>query len=1049
MAFKNCSATDYNLDYLDIYISVGKKTVYNSYKDSEGKWHGTRTEYYLDVMLDIPYFDTIKYGKAGDMTDYGFYTFYITPTFEEVRPFIVYGTKMSKTFSSRGNENFRELVSFSHETENRDYAFRTKLHCDTPKSTATISYVDEQAYSLYINGSRFIDPYSHEGINMNNYRMYYCYIQSAQWREKSTTELSYNCGNKTIYNRPLEIKVGSGGWTIPESITINQYNNQEYFYAKTTNNTIHIKTTATIGATGMGYTGLRNDILCLNYRYEIDSYGLNNTDRLQFTCDEMVSLDPEETPTKKSWTGLTSPKFEFLTNEDTYLSLGGEPSNGTWTTDTHTDNKYYIDESFYKHRYKLSDAVSLPSRIGNITCTNPQLINPYTQGSTTDAQGRIPGQEGYDPSTTTQVVNNIFKIVPNLNCESRRLLSFAHPTLANSDAWELVNCHLDDNNEVIVDGENPYIYQDFYRPKYTSEIDDGDVLAETDYRQRHFTHYRYMNCNFIYRDITEPQVEGEYVWHPYRPEIELICKPYGDIQGHTWTAKFDDVSQNYDLLMCNANADSTQDEMSSVITPKFQKLYDTGITYFAESPITEFGYLPNIVGRVKIPVSTNSNHRIQLGTLTSYYSANIQWREKVADVMFVTDLNEDDFTPDYTEGREEIDIRIEEGKIYFNESVTNPTITITTSEETLTPLSEWGHNSNFNINSATINMSFKIGDETFTNKYTISFPTSKTIINFKDYTDGDKVGIEFKYYSIDNEDIAIYFYRGNTLMVKARYDIGMQIDCGSEFQEPLLYGQDNPGDPDDVTHNPFSLYHNRFILMCINGARSVEIPEVEKRSGGNYLTDTFSHISMGALHTNSSNKGNRHLFFRDDLGEIYFYLNTYNADADGNYHINALTQGDGGWVNWLKRTYTTATDGNGNKYYKPNLSIRPRADYLASENLARYINANGSRLQVVADYGASVGGVDLEDNPNGNITDTSPYANSGGITFNGKSYYSSKHGTQTTTNLNNKTRQLTKVIDGGKHHFSIVKILGYIWKNTQGLILRNNQGKIQQGGRRQ
>ncbi|MBQ7257769.1 MAG: hypothetical protein IJS60_08765 [Abditibacteriota bacterium] len=377
------------------------------------------------------------------------------------------------------------------------------------------------------------------------------------------------------------------------------------------------------------------------YQYQVDTSNLQGiqTSRLQFQTSETHPVETvingitTTTYEPYTWTGLSSPTIRYTSRDYfLYVSVGVRQKNSlpmTWEQNTATPP--FTTFSDGSGAWRVQETGTIPTQIGGIKCLNPQIINDYEQSNRNDnyGQGDIAG------GTDDNIRNTIVKIEPSLSYTPTDLFELTdNKIIIDKNSWQGQYCTITGNTVVVTQQDykdakanntRPMIYQEFERLPYSMEnyTMEWQNKPTKEYRQRHWTKCRY---------VTNPIPHPNHTVYP----IKLICKAFGEMKhDQVWILGRDMLITNqgteyYDQLKINNHqvdyedtgkhtwaeliSSSCDEYMSTVECEKLQIWDDSldhgdegyGALYYEEKPMTEVGYLPNIVGRVEVqlPVGT-------------------------------------------------------------------------------------------------------------------------------------------------------------------------------------------------------------------------------------------------------------------------------------------------------------------------------------------------------------------------------------------------------------------------------------------------------------
>lgn len=485
-----------------------------------------------------------------------------------------------------GDEDEQEIVT--PEVRASQYAsdWNTNLKANTGKSALNISHDNISTYSIYINGELY--------ATYTNYNQAISLFTRAQWVSSTggagETRTWTGAYTSTMLSDMPDL---SGSLAVKRSDGASSGNATASFESDgglitvTSNCGLDYDTGGNECGSVIGFTLSPKKEYHTSFRYSIDGSNFNeDTSRLRFRA--------EDTNEQYQWTGLTSQTFNYNYKEFSYnasvaisqkndlgLTIVSQSSSPIWTV-----SQYNGVSGAWTHSEQTG---ILPTTIGNIKLLNPETVN-----------------NSYSQTAQFTDKNSIVKITPPLNFTPSNLFSFGRTDdhIIATDAWKGHNCTIPAGSRTFnisqwnVD-RDCYIYITRYREHLREFETEG---LPTNYRQANWQPFRYITPP-LYKD-------GQPCSFP----IELECEAYGEVTGHTWTlSDSHKITHNnkvyYDLGLCNKGEDKSS--YMTQFDPEKLDLYEEGKVYYAEKPATVFGYLPNIVGNVKIRITEPGTYELK------------------------------------------------------------------------------------------------------------------------------------------------------------------------------------------------------------------------------------------------------------------------------------------------------------------------------------------------------------------------------------------------------------------------------------------------------
>jgi len=940
---------------------------------------------------------------------------------------------------------------FNIDYDGSDY-YRNDLFHGTTSSRLTVTYDETNAYDYYFNGEY---GFSSSSPDIYNLRVETKHLQLNASVDQSITTAGYTGGDPVGNGFRGDILLPDGEYSVT-------FDSQETPMGSSSAHTYHNSMSVDFVPEAIGFSSNLNGVCfswqkptteCLYYRYVVDNPELNIIDEDDTMTPKRAKCEFTAHCENVGWKGMESPYFYFTNNAYFQINFPGREGNvSNLVCNCSQGHRDSYNSQTGGAGYKLGNDKPIPTQLGNVTLNNPEDFNDYTMLSTKDANGLEEKDERdgehFRPSTCHDCINTEMKI--NVNSFTRRygtgLLKLNEKVLCPINNWQYYNCELigsGENAYVYANSEGAYIYQDRYRNKYLDENDQNNYLAHTEYRQAHWTHFRYMSSSFT--KIVETEEEGAIVEtvEPYTPDIQLIYKPFGKGEakrnnGHTWIAKFDGITNCYDMLTCNGGGVGISDECLGFLkVENYTLLKDTddeedpecGVWYLNEQAQTHIGYLPNIVGRVKIPIPANT--KIKLGELKSVLSPDINmqnltlhWVEtaSVNDFRYYDQVKDAQGNPVYDQFRHPVYYSglvtsekqtyqgppLEYSMFYYLNSVnftlTNATVsllnpTIETPLDTVTLTNSWQttfdyhklQNFRVDLYFTEISTGYQIHCYTF-----IGSDSDQNYFRFRIKTDTGKVGVECEKakWKLGNNDYDFDEYHQLKVIEQEYYskDIPKHeliFQCGTEFKKMEYCGDHNPGWSEDQGIDSWDTYDSRFVAVAINGARCGDIPELVRVRYPKHEESIIKNLTLMGLGDYSNGDLNKPenkcpvIFPRDDLGEFQWNAKIYDPDSDGLYPIESLYAGQFTRVHYLDCS-TEVLNGE----WCQNVTTTPYVDWVLCGNPSRllksYWNGNdwsvdswrGNSIHIKGSYGAMYNGVTnklLSPRPKGYVKEHSPF----------------------------------------------------------------------------
>jgi len=971
-----------NLEGEDAFYNVAKAKI--TLADYYVYTSTTRTHYRFYPKINI-LFDTQQMG--GGYIGYfgqqsGDYGFHFGG---QIGFFDIPGTEF--TFRVKGSTTFKELLTPSINGGGAlvPSDWRTKIKA-LPKSDMAVSYNNLNSGSLYVNGT-YISPIhsprcSFNGISFVDIQSYY------------STTISGDFEPHEEGSRVWSVELTASEWAWDKHIATLTGLNGRFIHFEANGQTIKwsglCMTDTEALNTWAGWTNPFTGAMSFSYKVDADSFPPNtNTGQLLFKSDDRVYNYSTNQWEQLQWSGLTSPTVNYNSaslqiNVGAGFTVNQSSAIPPFTTGSTWSIPYY----------------PLPDHIGNVTLLNPDIVNDYSIAVE-------------DPHThqVEQIRNNICKIVPPLNGTDKMECIITPKMLVKRDDLELEECewgvYTDDPQKYDLVEEikedatisTPVLDKVFYSDEGLRELDnennryaDNYINPELTkyYRQRHFTKARYLQI-----DLTE-RVQVGTVENELQEEIPVYEYIYP--QG----IKVDLIMYEYDQPTITID-EETQEVVYN--PPNIKKKWE---------------YTLNAVD-----INTDENlYNIPLIDLTRLLPES-------------------------------------EGDIFNASSEFMPTCEV----------ENFGIEEIQEVVGNTLKEADLIYRQELPSGVDIETPNivGKIVIHLlkdKVYRLGDIKSFVAPYN---------YVYDGNNNLP---YNL-----VKDEFKESDYVGDHNPhkgGDPLGQNHQ---FHYLRYIKGIVNGKASYEIPYLSMEMMPNYEVDEYRPLILSGLYVNdeitcrSCNNtihfclsdgikcpncgenllvnietnaelfkklGDRVIYPRDDMGEIYFNIEEYTPDEDGYYPIDAIYNGKDTYIAFLREN----TDGNG-KVKQLGIKCIPRVDTLSGTELYRYINSLEGPLPVIADYGGYVYGLS-------SVRDTDIVSN-GSKYSTIQNYYNNKHigldwykaeiGTSTTirNGEQNFTLTLNPVIDGIKYVYSHIRNMFKILYDDNGKILYDKWGRILYG----
>lgn len=918
-------------------------------------------------------------------------------------------------------EGYKEICDISY--KGGDYSWRNKLYCGVPESTLNVTYDEVNQYEVYINGELALTTNQKDfnTISFNLSRIGY-----NSYSDPSVTT-NYYTGNNPVTNGI------TGDFLLPEGNYEATWESTLYFTQVSQSLQVsfepqHVSFTGNQAPT---VTITKPQQECLYYKYTVDNKELENK---SFSAMEGVS-----------WSGLSSPWFYFTNSQYFTISFSKINNGNNIQCSCSSANRTSFDAETGAATYRLGNDKAIPTQIGNVTLditehpnpdpdahppydtTKTNGVNNYNIKSTKDShnleEGDSRDETTFDENECTWEINKELKIQLRYPLTAysvgTNLLKLQEQVICPQGNWQCYNCELI-GDYIYANSEGAYIYQDLYRPKYLEEKDPNGLLNNTDYRQKHWSHFRYMESSFKKR--TEELVDNETVVteEPYTPGINLIYKAFGEYcDGHSWTATFDNITKCYDMLTCNGGGVATMDECLSTIQPEDYKLYDEsaergdegyGVTYLNEPPQTNIGYLPNVVGRVQIPIPQNT--KIVVGELKSVLSPDINvqglqlYWEHTAQSEFsyepstLSGIISSETTYPYNQG--DINNRAEfysfNTQVYtldhataslFNDThdLNHPIIIDLTND--------WRNTFDLGkMKRVRIDLYFyetanpNVPLHAF--QYFIGDTEDQNYYNFRIYenTASHKKGVELSYAKWTLDGYTYTFDEYHALKIKENLYYSKSIprhelifQTGMEFKKMARVGEHEPKPAEDESVDSFDCYESRYVSILINGARCGDMPDLLRIRNPHLMMSTTKPFKLNDYATNDTTSPSNkctNIVPRDDLGEFHWNLYPYNADGDGYYDIAMIYNGSDTRVHYL---YCDTTIRNGS--WQQIVESAPEVDNINCSKMGRLLKSywdgngtwHGSSIHVKGSFGGMYNGVTnklLSPVPHGYVKEKSP-----------------------------------------------------------------------------
>ena len=583
---------------------------------------------YYDPLLTTPHWtETRTYGIPSPYMAYDpaldeFYYTYMD--METMQMKTVYSVDKTAHWEIFGEDVWYEGAEPEVRASYFNSDWQTDLKCNTGKSFCKFVYPTDSTYYVYLNGELY--------RTLNSYDSAMAYIRSVTYTGGVYT--TGGQGDRGASGTYVWEATGTSTEFDFENLTCNikgrrhDFQSADYAEADCEVSGDSYSVYSNIGSNfdpGGNECNVSFSFSCrpfehreISYRYQVDNENLRvpNTAQLHFQAEDIIGRNPTTfQPVYAEWYGLTSPTYTFKTNSwQAGVSVNITQKNSLSMDWIHAETPSEV-WTFANGRasYVSKGEDTFPTQIGGIKCLNPQIINDYEQDATDPDR----------PWEEKKARNTIIKIEPELNYNSVELFKFQDGiTLADKDDWECVNCTK--QGDIVTVNSNDgsaYIYQDFVRDAYEMEgyagYEDSPEAPTSEYRQRHWCKARYCTAPLYKLN------ENTHTYERATVPIRLICKAYGNSQNEeenvketVWTLGYDMWNENksaYDMLMinnkCRRNLYSECDDLMVVSDCERLKVWDSskdpgeegyGWKYYLEKPITEAGYLPNIVGRIKI-----------------------------------------------------------------------------------------------------------------------------------------------------------------------------------------------------------------------------------------------------------------------------------------------------------------------------------------------------------------------------------------------------------------------------------------------------------------
>ena len=877
-------------------------------------------------------------------------------------------------------QGYKEIFDIQY--EQGDWSWRTDLFTGSTQSTLNVTYDEANAYEVYVN-NELLCTISQPQI----YNIYFTTTTTTtinSWSDSSITtpyytEMPVQPPTNYIYGYfPFPEGSYTAAWDSGKNPVM--HNTFSCQFAPSRIEFASNVTSQTGLSSGRPHITFPTQNT-LYYKYKVDNPELANA---QF-----------ETLEGNSWTGLESPYFYYMNSGDMKIQFP-QITGQNIQVSCSTENRYSFNQSTGQAEYRFGNDKTIPGAIGMVSVKtvthhhDPQSIftdwktngiNNYNVKSTKDINGKeekdTEDDVRFNPNECTNEINNILKIqlMPPISqwVYGADLFKVQEKEICNNSNWQYSDCEVITGGYVYANTDGAFVYKDFYRPRYLEEKDPNNVLHNTNYRQRHFTHLRYMKTNF--KKVVQTEVEGQTVEEEvaYTPPIELIYKGFGKYcTGHTWTAEFDTITQCYDLLTCNGTGEATVDECLSLIKSEDYKLYkehtyeddpEGEITYLYERPLLAKGYLPNIVGRIKIPIPADT--KIKLSDIDSVLSPDINlkpleltWRatENIADFNYRCD---DLITGADWQGYDHLVYSVEKEysateysryyRILTNRFTLNSaTITVHGDyiNQVITLDGNWQNTFEISkLNGFTIDMYFteiSTGYVIHASHYITgsNSPDCQDYFRFRLHTESQTIGVECEEarWVVEGNEYTLDEYERLKVMSGQYYakDIPkheITFQCGTEFKKMEYVGEHEPGPEEEGTTNSWDTYAGRYVAVAINGARCGDIPEmIRKRAPHSQTSETLNMTlkQYSTLDAQSPSNQCPVIFPRDDLGEFAFNTQTYNPDSNGYYPLATIYNGQDTRVHYLE-CWNTIVNGE----WKQCVVAIPEVDKIISSYMTR------------------------------------------------------------------------------------------------------------------
>lgn len=931
-------------------------------------------------------------------------------------------------------EGYKEIYDISY--KGSDYGWRNKLLCGVPESTLNVTYDEVNQYEYYFNGELGFTSYTNKPTTIT------CStgtVLKNSYVDNSVTQNYYSGGSPVSNTLYGDFLISNGEYSVSWTASNGNYG------------TITYSLSADFGPSEVDFeSNINGQCFTINQAYQdacYYRYVVENPELGGGSFKAMESIPPtyilgeltdEGYPVE--WTGLTSPYFYFTNNQEFKISFPERKNVQNLQCSCTSHNRQSYNSETGSAMYMLKNSRAIPTYIGNVVLkytehpntgedAHPPYdtrktngINDYNIKSTKDSHYLEEGDSkttsggdtiDFDENECTWEINDCLKIQLKNNT-THCMLSLEEKTICGINDWNFYNCEIigsGDNTYLYAQSNDAYIYQDLYRPMYIEENDTHHLLNRTEYRQKHFTHFRYMESTF--KKIVETEEEGVVVSSEevmFTPPISLIYKPYGNYcSGHTWTATFDNVTETYDLLTCNGGGLSTTDECLSTIQPEDYKLYnedaelgdeDWGLKYLNEPPQTNRGYLPNVVGRVKIPIPPNT--KIIMGELKSVLSPGINMDNLQLRWHYTDEVSDFNYDTNFDSNNNPIVYRnlITCVKNFYNDDSAEFYMINSSNynflNATATVERDNGEPVVFNITNDWLN-TFNIGkarsimidmyftdpnDPTNTIHAYHSFIGDTANQNFYRFRilsvpHSFRVGVELSYAEWFKNGVKYTFDEYHTLKIKEGQYYSKQIpthelifQCGAEYKKMVRVGDHNPkssdaGPSSGDRADTFDCYESRYVSILVNGARCGDIPDLLRIRTPRLNESITKPFTLNQYSTGTISPSNNCtvIFPRDDLGEFKFNITNYEADENGYYPIRALSGGQFARVHYLHCSNAILNGSLTQDVYTV-----PEVDKITCNNMARFMrsyfdsngNWHGNTIYLRGSFGAMYNGCSNE-----------------------------------------------------------------------------------------